>query len=220
MEWNFALLCRRVVATGTHCARIATLLRWQNISLRALLISRPSYIYMQVKDIHLNPCHPAVSFWTYMWSVDAVCLAQNYIYINGYSGGRIECMCVGHTVRTTSNFTLHPRLSVINLLCFCNYAVSYIYRHSLLYNTLHLVLFLCSIPVNYHFFCAFLLKCYTVELFCVRLHCVYHHRCALSDSWTQQFGFSRLAACWVEWGDDHVLQGRSYKKSQKHRTIS
>jgi hypothetical protein len=32
------------VATRTHCARIATLLRWQNISLCALLISRPTYI--------------------------------------------------------------------------------------------------------------------------------------------------------------------------------
>ena len=32
------------MATRTHCARIATLLRWQNISLCALLISRPSYI--------------------------------------------------------------------------------------------------------------------------------------------------------------------------------
>ena len=31
------------MATRTHCARIATLLRWQNISLCALLISRSSY---------------------------------------------------------------------------------------------------------------------------------------------------------------------------------
>jgi hypothetical protein len=31
------------VATRTHCARIATLLRWQNISLCALRISCPSY---------------------------------------------------------------------------------------------------------------------------------------------------------------------------------
>jgi len=31
------------LATRTHCARIATLLRQQNISLCALLISRPSY---------------------------------------------------------------------------------------------------------------------------------------------------------------------------------
>ena len=32
------------MATRTHCARVATLLRRQNISLCALLISRPSYI--------------------------------------------------------------------------------------------------------------------------------------------------------------------------------
>jgi len=31
------------VATRTHWARIATLLRWQNISQCALLISRPSF---------------------------------------------------------------------------------------------------------------------------------------------------------------------------------
>jgi len=42
-EWNFAPLCRRVVATRTHWARIATMLQWQNISLCALLISRPTY---------------------------------------------------------------------------------------------------------------------------------------------------------------------------------
>jgi len=43
-EWNFAPLCRRVVATRTHYARIATLLRRQNMSRCALLISRPSYL--------------------------------------------------------------------------------------------------------------------------------------------------------------------------------
>jgi hypothetical protein len=34
-----------VVATSTHWARIAALLHWQNISLCALLISRPSINY-------------------------------------------------------------------------------------------------------------------------------------------------------------------------------
>ena len=31
------------MATRTHCARITSMLQWQNISLCALLISRPSY---------------------------------------------------------------------------------------------------------------------------------------------------------------------------------
>jgi len=42
------------VATRTHCVRIATLLRWQNISLCALLISRLSYHHTVEYDNVVN----------------------------------------------------------------------------------------------------------------------------------------------------------------------
>ena len=36
------------MATRTHCVRIVTLLRWQNIPLCALLITRPLYLYQEI----------------------------------------------------------------------------------------------------------------------------------------------------------------------------
>jgi hypothetical protein len=42
------------VATRSHCARIATLLRWQNISLRALIISRLLYKVVNMLKGMLN----------------------------------------------------------------------------------------------------------------------------------------------------------------------
>ena len=53
-EWNFVLLCWRVVAIRTHCARIATLLRWQHISLCAFLISRPSCVCIYISGQTAN----------------------------------------------------------------------------------------------------------------------------------------------------------------------
>ena len=123
------------------------------------------------------------------------------MYINGYSWGRIECMCIGHTGRTTSNFALHVCLSVLNLLCVSVIMLSVMYTGILCCIT-HFILPCFStvlLPITV-FFGAFWLKCYTIELFCECLHCVYHHHSALSDGWTQPFGISQLAACWVEWG--------------------
>ena len=54
------------MATRTHCARIATLLRWQNISLCALLISRPSYISLNTFKITVNWIAPP------SWEVDGL----------------------------------------------------------------------------------------------------------------------------------------------------
>jgi len=43
------------VVTRTHCARVATMLCWQNISLYALLISRPTYMNLETTRLRGRP---------------------------------------------------------------------------------------------------------------------------------------------------------------------
>ena len=121
------------MATRTHCARITTLLCWQNISLCALLISRLSYFhlcyvtYYAVDALLLSYCislkfcfpvHCSFSCRTVNSLND--CCVNLYVFFLMLQCGACKLMCTYiHCPKKENNKTEVPEATSSNLLFVC-----------------------------------------------------------------------------------------------------